>query len=65
MFMLGKAMKTVRHFSNDYFVEWFSKGLQQYLDNTFKEGYNTHIEDLIYATEAYTEAVSAFIANQP
>jgi hypothetical protein len=58
-------MKTTRHFSNDYFVDWFSKGLQQYLDNTFKEGYNTHIEDLIYSTEAYTEAVSAFIANQP
>ena len=58
-------MSQTRHFSNDYFVEWFSKGLQEYLDNTFKSGYNTHIEDLMYATGAYTEAVTAFIANQP
>lgn len=54
-----------RHYSNDYFVEWFTKGLQKYLDNTFNNQYNTHIEDLMYATSAYTEAVTAFIANQP
>lgn len=54
-----------RHYSNDYFVEWFTKGLQEYLDNTFKGQYNTHIEDLMYATSAYAEAVSAFVANQP
>lgn len=56
---------TPRHYSNDYFIEWFTKGLQEYLDNTFKSEYNTHIEDLMYATSAYTEAVSAFVANQP
>lgn len=56
---------TTRHYSNDYFMEWFSKGLKSYLDNTFKGQYNTHIEDLMYATAAYTEAVTAFIANQP
>jgi hypothetical protein len=54
-----------RHFSNEYFIEWFTKGLQEYLDNSFKGGYNTHIEDLMSATSAYTEAVSAFVANQP
>lgn len=54
-----------RHFSNDYFVEWFTNGLKEHLDNTFPKGYDSHIEDLMYATSAYTEAVTAFIANQP
>lgn len=63
--MLEMKMTTNRHFSNDYFVDWFAKGLEKYLDNTFKNQYNTHIEDLMYATEAYTKAVSAFIASQP
>lgn len=58
-------MLQTRHYSNDYFTEWFSKGLKEYLDNTFKNGYNIHIEDLMYATSTYTEAVTAFIANQP
>lgn len=58
-------MTTTRHFSNDYFHEWFSKGLKEYLDNIFKNQYNAHIEDLMYATSSYTEAVTAFIANQP
>jgi hypothetical protein len=54
-----------RHYSNDYFIEWFSNGLKEYLDNNFKGEYNTHIEDLMYATSAYAESVSTFVANQP
>ena len=54
-----------RHYSKDYFTEWFTNGLKEYLDNSFKSEYNSHIEDLMCATSAYTEAVTAFIANQP
>jgi hypothetical protein len=54
-----------KHYSKDYFVEWFSKGLEKYLDETFKSEYNIHIEDLMCATSAYTEAVTAFTASQP
>lgn len=58
-------MSENRHYSNDYFVEWFTKGLAEYLDNAFPKGYNTHIEDLMNATNAYAESVLAFVANQP
>jgi hypothetical protein len=53
--------------SNDkeYLFKWYSKGLKEYLDNTFKDQYYVHQEDFMYAVSAYTEAVTAFIANKP
>lgn len=53
------------NYSNQEFVMWFSNGLREYLDNTFRSHYTTHIEDLMYATASYTEAVVAFTAAQP
>ena len=60
-----KSMNNSKHFSNEYFVEWFANGLKEYLDNQNPKAYNSHIVDLAYATAAYSEAITAFIANQP
>lgn len=51
--------------SKDNFMQWYSNGLKEYLDGCFRGQYTMHIEDLMCATTAYTEAVTAFIANKP
>lgn len=56
---------TQRHFSNEDFIQWYATSLKEYLDNNFKGQYTSHIEDLMYATSAFTESVTAFVANQP
>ena len=56
---------TQRHFSTDDFVEWYSTSLKEYLDKNFAGQYTAHIEDLMYATAAFTESVTTFITNQP
>lgn len=53
------------NYTPEQFIEWYTNGLKNYLDSQYSRQYTVHIEDLMYATAAYSEAITAFIASKP